>query len=398
MNFQDILEEARDLQPELSIIRRTIHQNPEVGECLPKTTEFVKSQLKAYGYDPVEICESGITAQITGLEQGNCVLLRADMDGLTLQEKTGLKFQSQNGAMHACGHDMHTAMLLGAAKLLKEHEKEIPGTVKFVFQPAEETFQGAKKMLKAGVLQRPKVQAGIALHVNSGTPSGMLLCGQEIFMAGCTTFQILVQGVGCHGSRPETGIDPIRIAVQIYQALEAIQTRELSANTPVALTIGKFSGGEAANMIPQQVVMEGTIRCFDRETAAHILKRIEEISKGIASAFQGTVTVKELASAPPLKNDKDLTEMLCDQWKRLLGEEKVFSFSSKGMGSEDFASYTYEIPCSYLLLGAGIPSEDPAYGRPMHNEAVVFNEEILALGSAVYAVSAIKVLSSLISE
>ena len=290
------------------------------------------------GYEPREL-GGGVVAELTGEDMGRCILLRADMDALKVKEKTDLPFRSENGSMHACGHDMHAAMLLGAARLLKAHQSELKGTVKLVFQPDEEGFTGAKAMLKAGVLEAPKPQAAMALHVNSGTPSGLVLCGKGTFMAGCTLFRITVKGVGCHGAMPETGIDPINIAAHIYLALQEITARELPAKTPAIVTMGKFSAGHAPNIIPQEAVIEGTIRTFDRDVTALILRRIGEIADATARAFRGSVSVEELASAPPLKNDEALTEQMARCAEMLFGEKSVYRLREGGMGSEDFASY-----------------------------------------------------------
>ena len=380
-----IFEAAEQLKEELLQIRRTIHQNPEAGPSLPHTKAFVMKKLQEYGYQPEEICESGIVATLEGGKPGKTILLRADMDALSILEKAPVSFASENGKMHACGHDMHATMLLGAAKLLMEHREEIEGKVKLVFQPDEEGFTGAKAMLKAGVLENPAVDAGLALHVNSGTPSGMVLCGMGTCMAGCTLFRIQVKGTGCHGAMPETGVDPINIAAHIYLSLQEIIAREVAPTKPAVVTIGKFVGGKAPNIIPGEVVMEGTIRTLDRELSEQIFRRIQDISAQTAALFRGEAEVTEIASAPPLINDKEMVKEMAGYVGELVDPSKVIVFEQGGMGSEDFASYTYEIPCSYLLVGAGIPQENELFGKPMHNECVVFNEDILPLGRAIYA-------------
>lgn len=385
-----IFEEASQLKQELIAIRRTIHRCPEAGPVLPKTKEFVKEKLIEAGYEPTEICESGIVATIEGEKPGRTFLLRADMDALAIEEKAPVDFASDNHCMHACGHDMHTTMLLGAAKLLKQHRDEICGTVKLVFQPDEEGFTGAKTMLKAGVLENPKVDAGMALHVNSGTPSGLVLCGLGTCMAGCTLFRISVKGKGCHGAMPENGVDPINIAAHIFLSLQEIISREVTPTMPAVVTIGKFSGGQAPNIIPEEVVMEGTIRTLDRDLSAQIYKRIEEISVQTASAFRGQATITEIASAPPLHNDEEMTKTIADYIRDAYDSNRVVVFDKGGMGSEDFASYTYEIPCSYILLGAGTAQENELFGKPMHNDHVVFNEDILPIGSALLVSSALR--------
>ena len=387
---KSIINSAENIGDEIIADRRRLHSGPETGAKLPNTKEYVIKRLTDMGYKPREICESGIVAEISGKNSGKCVLLRADMDALKISEATELDFKSQNGNMHACGHDMHTAMLLGAAKILSDNKDRLNGTVKLVFQPDEEGFTGAKAMIKAGVLENPKPQIGFALHVNSGTPSGLVICGRGTFMAGCTLFRIKINGVGCHGAMPETGVDPINIAAHIYLALQEITAREIGAKNPAVVTIGKFCGGDAPNIIPQEVIMEGTIRTFDRDITAQILSRIEQIAKCTAEAFRGKAEICELASAPPLVNDPELTNQMAEYAKELFGDDSVILPDSGGMGSEDFASYTYELPCAYLLLGAGTSQENELYGKPMHNEKVVFNEDILAKGAALHAYCAMK--------
>lgn len=392
---ETIMKSAERVKSKIIADRRELHRHPETGARLPKTKEYVKQCLTKMGYEPVEICESGIVATITGKDSGRCVLLRADMDGLKVRERTELPFRSENDNMHACGHDMHTAMLLGAAGILREHQNMLNGTVKLVFQPDEEGFTGAKTMLAAGVLENPKPDIGIALHVNSGTPSGLVLCGKGTFMAGCTLFRITVKGVGCHGAMPETGVDPINIAAHIYLSVQEIVSREIAAKSPAVITIGKFAGGDAPNIIPQQVIMEGTIRTFDRELTAQIMKRIGEIAKSTAEAFRGEASLEEISSAPPLVNDPELMTQMSGYVAELFGAESTMLLEGGGMGSEDFASYTYELPCAYMLLGAGTAQENALYGKPMHNEKVVFNEDILAKGAAIHAYCAMKWLEAI---
>ena len=204
---EQVLASAERIREDIVRDRRTLHAAPEVGTDLPNTVACVKKRLLEMGYQPRELA-GGVVAEITGTETGRCLLLRADMDALCVTEQTGLDFASANGCMHACGHDMHAAMLLGAAQLLQEYRTQLQGTIKLVFQPDEEGFTGAKAMLSAGVLKDPAPQAGFALHVNSGTPSGLVLCGRGTFMAGCTLFRITVNGVGCHGAMPEKGVGP----------------------------------------------------------------------------------------------------------------------------------------------------------------------------------------------
>lgn len=387
--MKEIMNQAKLIKDELISYRRTMHSNPEVGSELPKTKAYVMDKLKEFGYEPQEICESGIVATIKGNKEGKVFLLRADMDALPMKEVTECDFKSNNGSMHSCGHDMHTSMLLGAAKLLKQNQDKIEGTVKLVFQPDEEGFTGAKKMIQSGVLENPKVDAAMAMHVHSGTPSNVVLCGLGTSIAGCNRFRIVVRGNGCHGAMPELGVDPINIAAHIYISLQEIIAREISATQSAVLTIGKFVAGEAANIIPGEVVMEGTIRSLNKEIGEFIFNRVNDIVISTAKMFRGEAELIELSSVPPLTNDTELSKEVTSYLKDLLGEKSVVLFEGGGMGSEDFASYSYKVPSVYLMLGAGTKQENPLYGEAMHNEKVVFNEDILVTGAAMHTYAAI---------
>ena len=397
LTARDVLAAAREERETILAHRRTIHRCPEVGQELPRTAAYIAGELKKLGYQP-QALGGGLVAAITGKDTGRCVLLRADMDALAGREQSGLDFQSDNGAMHACGHDMHAAMLLGAAALLRKYQAQLNGTVKLVFQPDEEGFTGAKAMLKAGVLEAPRPQTAIALHVNSGTPSGMVLCGRGTFMAGCTLFRVTVTGKGCHGAMPETGVDPINIAAHIYLALQELVSREVPAKSPAVVTVGRFQAGELPNVIPDRAVLEGTIRTFDRELSEQLMERIRQVAESVAAAFRGSALVEELASAPPLRNDPALMDQAARWAEEVAGPDRVLRLDQGGMGSEDFASYTYELPCAYLLLGAGTAQEDPRFGRPMHNPAVVFNEDVLPLGAALHTWLAMQELGAMRDE
>jgi len=380
-----MLDFAQQMKEELLQIRRALHKCPEVGDALPQTKALVMERLTAYGYTPAELCQSGIVAVLEGAKPGKTLMLRADMDALKISEETHLPFAATNGCMHACGHDMHTAMLLGAAKLLMQFRSELSGAVKFVFQPNEEGFAGAKAMQKAGVLENPPVDAGLALHIASGTPSGTIVCGKGVFMAGCTFFRIRVTGTGCHGAMPDTGVDPVNIAAHIHLSLQELIAREISPLTAATVTVGRFTAGEVPNVIPEDVIMEGSIRALDQKVAAYLYERIVQIADSTARLFRGQATVEKLASVPPLKNDEVLTERLEKSLRQILPAEQVVSLRQGGMGSEDFAVFTHQIPCAYLLIGAGTAQENAAFGKPMHNAGVVFSEDILPLGSAIFA-------------
>lgn len=389
MDYIKLKEEAKSLQTELVEIRRHLHQNPEVGTNLNNTINFVKNKLMEFGYKPL-VVDGGIIATISGKEKGKCFLLRADMDGLKVKEETDLDFKSLNGCMHACGHDMHTTMLLGAAKLLKQHQDEIKGSVKLVFQVDEEGFTGAKLMLKSNVLENPHVDAAFAMHVHSGTVTSVILYAKKYMMAGCTLFKVNICGKQCHGAMPENGVDPITIASNVVLSLQELVAREIQAKKPAVVTIGKISGGTAPNIIPNNCQIEGSIRCFDNDLTDYIVKRIDQISKSIATAFRGSASTTVLASAPSLYNDEKLSDSLTLYLSDVIDKNKIIDIKEGGMGSEDFASYTYRVPSLYILIGAGSEKEDKRYGKPMHNECVVFNEDILSLGAFIHTYLAIR--------
>lgn len=382
INAQDILNSALSIKDELIQNRRHIHKNAEVGRNLPNTMSFIKSKLEEMGYTAKDVYPSSLLTIIKGKEEGKTILLRSDSDALRMEEKTSLPFKCTNGSMHSCGHDMHSAMLLGACKLLKKYEDKIKGNIKILFQDDEEGFTGAKDAIKNGVLENPKVDYAFSMHVHSGTPSGVFICNSGISMSGCTLFRVKVKGKGCHGAMPETGIDPISILNKIYLSLDTILTREFSALESIILTIGSFHGGSAPNIIPEEAEMEGTIRSFNEEVSKKVFKRVCEISSGIASSFNGEANVEVLSSSPPLINDKTKMIKVEEYLKDLFGEKMVFHMEKGGMGSEDFSSFTQIVPSSYILLGAGSEKENPLYGKPMHSESIVFNEDVLPLGSA----------------
>ena len=388
----ELLKRANEIKEELVSWRRTVHQNPELGLELPQTSAFVQKQLDEMGISYTTIVNgSGVLAQL-GPKEGKCFMLRSDMDALPIQEETGLPFSSCNaGKMHACGHDLHTAILLGAAKLLKEHESELRGPVKLLFQPGEEIFAGGKACVEEGVLENPKVEAAFAMHVSPQVPTGIIATGIEA-MSSVFGFKIEIEGKGGHGSTPNICIDPINVGVHIHLALQELISRECTPLSHTALTIGQFQAGDVPNVIPQRCVMSGTLRTFDPKVTAFMIQRINEVVPSVAATYRATATVTELYNVPAVLCSKELNDFFTDAIQE--AEPQVrFVHSMHAMGSEDFASFTYELPCAYLLLGAGTPQEDPRYGKPMHNEAVVFNEDVLPTGAALHTLFALQMLA-----
>ncbi len=390
--------EYEKLQKEVVAWRRELHENAEVGFELPKTVAFVKKVLRSLGYQPKECGKSGLVATVG---KGKRVfLLRADMDALPVLEEGKLSFACKYGNMHACGHDLHTAMLLGAAKLLKEREGELQGQVKLLFQPAEEILEGAKAMLEGGVLEAPKPQAGLMLHVMTATelPTGSVVVATGNSAPSADFFEIAVQGKGCHGSTPWKGVDALLIAARIVLGLEEISAREIPLSTPAVVSVGSLQAGEAGNVIADRAVIKGTFRTYDEGTRAHIRRRIEEVATGIASAYRAEATTTFAGGCPVLRNDGKLARLAKAYAAELLGKDRAFLMDElggearkEGGGSEDFAYIAKELPCVMLALSAG--EKGKGYEYPLHHPKAAFDEKALPIGSALYAGIAIKWLA-----
>lgn len=389
---EELLKEARALEPQLQQWRRTLHRHPEVGFDLPHTKELVKKALTEMGYEPKDCGKAGVIALAGGKKPGKTILLRADMDALPIPEDSGEKFSSEvPGKMHGCGHDMHTAMLLGAAKLLKAHEDELEGTVKLEFQPAEEIFQGSPDMIAGGLLEDPHVDAAVMFHVLAGMPlpvGTVLVPGGGITMASCEQYHIVVKGKGGHGSTPENCIDPITAAAHIHIALQEINSRELKPGDFGVLTTGRFEAGAASNVIPDVAQMWGTIRTTDPEnkTGELIRTRMTEIAQGVAAAFRCTAEVSFADYCPCMVVDKPLAENAMDYMTELLGKGAMdmtaLTGGKPGGGSEDFAFVSHEVPTVSMFIAAGGPEQGCCYGQ--HHPKVRFDDSILYEGSAAF--------------
>lgn len=388
-----LLEEAKKLQNTLIKHRRYIHENAEIDMELTITSKYVMDKLTELGYAPKEICKSGIVAIAGGKKPGKTFLLRADMDALPIVEETDEPFKSKTSYMHACGHDLHTAMLLGAAKLLKDHEDEIEGQVKLMFQPAEEPIKGAEAMIKAGVLENPKVDAAMMIHVATGTPfpSGRLIVRHAgIVSSASDWFTIKVKGKGGHSSAPNLTIDPLNVLSHIFIALEGINARELAPADNAAITVGQMHGGNTSNVIPDTAFLSGTIRTFNSTTRTFIKKRLEEIATSVAKTFRAEAVVEYSCCCPSLINDAKLVNDFKDYTSALVGADRVIDADKAQngayatmTGSEDFGYVTELVPSIMIGLTAG--SSDDGYIYPHHHPKTAFDEDPLYIGSATYA-------------
>lgn len=389
--MKKVLEEAKNLQEQLIDYRRFLHQNPEIGMELPVTVAYVKEELTKMGYTPEEIGQSGLVATVGGKNPGKVILLRADMDALPIREEVDEEFKSENGNMHACGHDFHTTMLLGAAKVLKEHENEIKGTVKLMFQPGEEVLMGAKAMIDAGILENPKVDAAVMFHVFTGfgAPTGMVVVPSAgASSAASDRFEIMIKGKGGHGAMPERTIDPLNVMSHIHIALQSINSREITCTDSAVVTVGIMAGGTAPNIIPDTATMKGTIRTFSEENRKFIHQRIKDIAEGIAKTFRAEAKVNIIEGCPALVNDQSLIDSAKEALIDSFGPHMVLNMvdvipSGKIMSSEDFSFVSHKVPSLMLAMMAG--DSKNGYIYPVHHPKAKFDEDVLYKGAAAYA-------------
>lgn len=384
----DYYQRACELKEDTIANRRHIHTNAEVGLETPKTRAFVKEKLREYGLEPRD-CGHGVVAT---LGSGSpVILLRADMDALPMPEESGEPFACPGGEhAHACGHDFHAAMLLTAARMLKETEGDLKGTVKLMFQPAEETFEGAKDMIAAGVLEDPKPDVALAYHVAPGQmPVGIFMYNDKnTMMYSVDGFRIEVKGKGSHGAYPQRSIDPINAAVHIYLALEAIMAREVDPTAAAVMTVGKFDAGTAANIIPDTAVLEGTIRANDKDARELMVRRMREVAEATAAAYGATAEVTPLSDVPPLVCDPELTR----EFVGYMNETGIPGLTPypgiQASASEDFATIAEQVPSTFMYLSAGYTDERGRYSA--HNPKVRFNEDVCGIGPACLAHCAVR--------
>ena len=376
-------ERALALKEETVAHRRFFHVNAEVGLNMPKGQAYVLEELKKLGID-AKPCGHGVTATVGN--GGKCLLLRADMDALPMAEESGLEFACPTGTeAHTCGHDFHVAMLLTAAKMLKENEANLEGTVKFMFQPAEETFEGAKNMLENGILENPAPDAALAYHVTSGKmPVGIYMYNNaSTMMFSVDGFKITVHGKGAHGAYPHSSIDPINIAVHMYTALEALIAREVDPAKANLLTIGKFSAGTASNIIPETAELQGTIRSNDKPSRELLVRRMKEIAVKTAECYGGTAEIEMLSEVPPLICDPKLTNEFVGYMKDMNIPGAMPYPGISASASEDFASIADKVPGTFMYLSAGFLDDRGL--APAHNPKVMFNEDVCPIGASCYA-------------
>ena len=376
-------ERALELKDETIANRRHIHKNAETGLDLPKTKAYVMEKLTEYGLEPKD-CGYGVTATLG--KGGKVLLLRADMDALPMSEESGEEFACPTGKeAHTCGHDFHATMLLTAAKMLKEKEDTLEGTIKFMFQPAEETFEGSKNMIENGILENPPVDAALAYHVSPGKmPIGLFMYNdKDTMMYSVDGFKITIHGKGSHGAYPHVGVDPINIGVHIHLALQELIARESDPTHSCVLTIGQFAGGTAANIIPETAVLQGTIRTNKPEARELLVRRMKEVAEKTAAVYNGTVDIEMISEVPPLICNPKLTDEVVGYMQEL-GIPGLTPYPGiSASASEDFAVIAEKVPSTFMYLSAGYLDERGQY--PAHHPKAQFNEDVCPIGAACLA-------------
>jgi len=389
---ENFLSMANQIQEKLVMYRHHLHEIPELDLSLPRTTAYVKKVLESMGLKPAFVGESGLLVTIGGQLPGKVILIRADMDGLPIKEETDISFASLNGNMHACGHDLHTSMLLGAAEILKANEGQLHGTVKLMFQPGEETLHGAKMMIENGILENPKVNGAMMLHVLSGmpVPAGKFVIPEagEAVSASSDWFEIIIRGRGAHGAMPNAAVDPLNVAAHLHLALQGIISHEISPIESAVLTIGVMEGGTTNNVIPDIARMKGSVRTFNAAMRNLIETRIHEISAGMGEMFHAKVEVIYNRGCPEVKIDRELNQQMRTTIANTFGDSSTINLTQlipggKLVGSEDFAFVTQAVPGTSVFITAG--NAEDGFSYPMHNSKVMFSDEVLYKGAAAYA-------------
>lgn len=378
--IRKINERTERILEELVKIRRRLHQNPELSMQEYKTSQYIFNILTNHGIHAQVMNDGlGVTGLIEGKSQGDTIALRADMDALPLEETSALPFASgSRTAMHACGHDIHTTVLIGAAVVLNSMKDELMGNVRLIFQCGEEQFAGAKKAIEEGVLNEPKVSSILAFHTWPELDAGTIGLKQGEMMAASDGIRIKIQGKGGHAAHPQKVIDPVLISSYVLNALQAVVSREIPAYETAVLSIGKIAGGTAPNIIPSEVCMEGTVRSSNSQVRDTMRKKIADIVEYIPSAFGGQGILEYEENCPPLINDETLLEAARVHMGEMLGEEKVKFLKLPSTGSEDFAFYTQHVPGLLVRLGTG--NEKPESRLPLHNPGILFDETSIQTG------------------
>jgi len=386
LSAETILQEAKALAPYMTELRRDIHAHPEMGRNEYRTQALVLAELEKMGIECTPIADTGVLGLLRGVKPGRTIGLRADMDALPITEDSGVDFPSQNpGVMHACGHDAHTAALLGAAKLLADHRDELCGNVKFFFQPYEEGDGGAQRMVDAGCLENPTVDAVFGGHNTTEKQPGQYGLKYDKCYAASNSFKITVKGKGCHGAYPGSGLDPIVVASQIVVALQTLTSRRIYATDSAIVTIGTFHAGTAGNIIPETVEMRGTIRTLGPEMRANMCKWFTELVEGTAKAMGAEAIVDLRESHPGVVNEEGMCDLVYASMEKLVGKENIRLARIPNMGTEDFGAFMkrdLSVPGCFCSFGFGDGGKECAF--PAHSPHHRINEDGLPYAAALF--------------
>ncbi|OPJ56547.1 M20 metallopeptidase family protein [Clostridium oryzae] len=384
---------ANSINNELINIRRDIHAHPESGLEEFRTSALVASILSKLNLEvKTNIGETGVVGLLKGKFPGKTIMLRADMDCLKINELNELSYKSLTpGYMHACGHDAHTTWLLGAAMILSKFKDELHGNVKFVFQPAEETVGGAERMIKAGVLDNPKVDAVIGAHAWPDAPSGCIAVRYGAMMAAPDRFKITIIGKGGHGAAPHLSVDPIAIACEVYSGIQNIISRQIDQLEPVLISICRFNSGSSYNIVPDTAELEGTVRTFSNDIRDSIPKLMERKIKGICDSSGATYKLDYTPYYPPVINNDDMNALLEEVGHEMFGEGNVIKLSKPVMIGEDFSNFQQNLPSTFF--GVGTYNEEKGIVHSLHSPNFNIDEDILPKASSVFALYALRYLN-----
>ncbi|MDC0801195.1 MULTISPECIES: M20 family metallopeptidase [Clostridium] len=377
------LEEANRIKDELITIRRDLHEHPELGFEEKRTSEKIKEFLTKEGIPYVEVAKTGVCGIIKGEKKDNnrVIGLRADMDALPIQDKKVCSYSSKvPGKMHACGHDAHTTILLGVARILNKNKRLFGGCVKLFFEPAEETVGGAPFMIKEGVLENPRVDVIVGLHVTEDLDYGKIRIKSGVVNAASNPYKIKIKGRGGHGAAPHTTIDPIVIASNVVMALQTIVSRELAPVNPSVITVGSINGGTAQNVIPEEVEITGIIRTLTKEDREYVVRRFKELVTGICRGMRGECDIYIEEGYPCLYNNATMVERVKYVGKELLGVENVVEQKHPSMGVESFAFFAMERTSAFYYLGTG--NRTKGTDKAAHSNLFDIDEDAIPLGVA----------------
>lgn len=372
--------------------RRQLHMHPELSEQETETAKLIALQLQALGIPfQTGIAGNGISAVIYGRDRSQGVGIRADIDALPITEMVEIPFKSQNpGIMHACGHDIHTAILLGTAKVLLQFQDQLPGSVRLLFQPSEETIGGARQMIEAGCLENPRITSILGLHVDTGTDAGSVEFIPGAMNAACCEFQVRVIGKSCHGAHPTDGIDALLPACTMITSLQSILTRRMDPTDSVLITVGKFNSGVKENVISGEAVFSGTIRSLDMDAMAGIKNYLKALCENIAAAFGAGCEISFSQDGyPTLENDEQLLTWVMDASKEILGESRVKLTKRPSLGADDFSFFCHRCKGLYYNIGARRPGDTDAY--PIHSDRFDPDEECIRTGILTQVAGVLKI-------